>query len=293
MPDKHQHPGRLFVVGTPLGNLEDISLRALRILKEVNLIAAEDTRVCRKLLSHYSISTPATSFHEHSPPAKLRSLISALLEGKDIALVSDAGMPAISDPGEKLVAACIAEGIEVIPIPGPSAAVTALAVSGLPAAEFIFIGFLPRSGKERRRALEELAAQPQTLLLFEAPHRLSKTLADLREILGNRRAAAARELTKKFEEVVRGSLQEIADHFSPHPPRGEITLVIEGAPPKSKEEERTGEIRALPAALEQARALMKAGASAKEAARKIASASGLSRRLLYNALQKPEDISSG
>jgi len=286
MPRESQKPGRLFVVGTPLGNLEDISLRALRTLKEVDLIAAEDTRVCRKLLSHYSISTPTSSFHEHTPPAKLQQLIAQLLAGKEIALVSDAGMPGISDPGEKLVAECIAQGIEVIAIPGPSAAITALAISGLPAQGFIFAGFLPRRGPERRQALAELAGQPRTMILFEAPHRLMQTLGDLEKALGDRRAAAARELTKKFEEVVRGSLQEIAAYFSAHPPRGEITLVIEGAPAKSIEEARAGESRALPAALEQARALMKAGASTREAARQAAAATGLSRRLIYNALQK-------
>ncbi len=344
MAEQSQKLGRLFVVGTPLGNLEDVSLRALRTLKEVRLIAAEDTRVCRKLLSRYSIATPTTSFHEHSPPEKLRSLVAQLLAGKDLALVSDAGMPGISDPGEKLVAECIAQGIEVVAVPGPSAVTTALAVSGLPTAQFVFIGFLPRKGKARREALEalrqaqsrpflcgkshperlvlseaegsrgaELASQPRTLVLYEAPHRLVRTLADLQTALGNRRAAAARELTKKFEEVVRGTLEEIAAHFTANPPRGEITLVVEGLHPHPAlphsasadlpmARQGGGDLVArrgsetppytipageeLSAAVAAARALMKRGFSAKDAAKEIAEVLGVSRRLLYNALQK-------
>jgi len=286
LPEHSPERGRLFVVATPLGNLEDISLRALRTLKEVDLIAAEDTRITRKLLSHFSISTPTTSFHEHSRPEKLRRLISELLAGKNLALVSDAGMPAISDPGEKLVAECIAQGIEVIAVPGPSAAITALAISGLPTAGFIFVGFLPRRRAERRKALAELAAQPRTLILYEAPHRLLATLADLRESLGNRRAAAARELTKKFEEVVRGRLEEIAAHFSTHPPRGEITLVIEGAPVAGGKPLPYEDESKIDAALAAAKALMKRGLTAKEAAKEVAAALAVSRRLLYNALQK-------
>ncbi|NIM04417.1 MAG: 16S rRNA (cytidine(1402)-2'-O)-methyltransferase [Armatimonadetes bacterium] len=279
--------GRLFVVGTPLGNLEDISLRALRILKEVDLIAAEDTRVCRKILSHYSISTPVTSFHEHSRPAKLRSIISRLGAGEKVALVSNAGMPGISDPGEKLVSECIAQEIDVVAVPGPTAVITALAISGLPTDGFLFTGFLPRRGKERSRALKELAGQPRTMILFESPRRLSRTLSDLRECLGNRRAAAARELTKKFEQVIRGRLEEIAEHFSIHPPRGEITLVVEGAGKETAEEKRARRSQIDASILKQAKTHMKQGLSAKEAAREIAAATGVSRRLLYNALQKP------
>jgi 16S rRNA (cytidine1402-2'-O)-methyltransferase len=279
-------PGRLYIVGTPIGNLEDITLRAVRILKEADLIAAEDTRVCRKLLSRYEISTPVTSFHEHSSTEKQRRLLSELASGKVIALVSDAGMPAISDPGEKLVAAAIAEGIEVIPIPGPSAVITALAVSGLPTAEFTFIGFLPRRQKERQRTLGELAALTHTLVFYEAPHRLVATLEDLFKILGNRRAVAARELTKKFEQIVRGELREIIEHFKANPPRGEITIVVKGLAKPASVEKQSSRSEIPPAALSSAKAMIKQGISAKDAAREIAAATGVSRRLLYNALQR-------
>jgi 16S rRNA (cytidine1402-2'-O)-methyltransferase len=250
------------------------------------LIAAEDTRVCRKLLSRYTISTPVTSFHEHSPSEKLCWLIAELAAGKDIALVSDAGMPAISDPGEKLVAEAISHGIEVIPIPGPSAVVTALAVSGLPTAEFTFIGFLPRRQKARQKALKDLSDLTHTLVFYEAPHRLVATLEDLFKVFGNRRAVAARELTKKFEQIVRGELSGIIEHFKANPPRGELTLVVEGMtkPAAAEAQARSREI--LPAALASAKAMMKQGVSAKDAAREIAAATGISRRLLYNALQK-------
>ena len=284
MPDKSPKAGRLFVVATPLGNLEDITLRALRVLKEVDLIAAEDTRVAHKLLSHYSISTPTTSFHEHSPPAKLRQLVAELRAGKDIALTSDAGLPGISDPGEKLVTECLAHGVEVVAVPGPSAAITALAVSGLPTGEFTFIGFIPRRGTARREVLASLAEQPRTLVIFEAPHRLLQTLADLRQAFGNRRAVAARELTKKFEQIIRGRLEELAAHFTAQAPRGEITLVVEGAPAESAPERQAREQAALPEALAQARELMAQGASTKEAARQVATQHGLSRRAIYNAL---------
>jgi 16S rRNA (cytidine1402-2'-O)-methyltransferase len=275
------HLGRLFIVGTPLGNLEDISLRALRTLKEADLIAAEDTRVTRKLLSHYAISTPLIAFHQHSSTNRLQQIIAELKGGKNIALVTDAGMPGISDPGEELAAACIAEGIVLEPIPGPSALITALAVSGLPTKEFIFVGFLNRQKAERKKQLQELAAQPRTLIFYEAPHRLAATLKDLLAILGNRQIVVGRELTKKFEEVLRGPLEEIIAHFAVNAPRGEFTLVVAGA-----EQEAAATKEVTDEFLTEARDLVAKGASIKEAAKEIAAARGVSRRLLYNALQK-------
>lgn len=229
--------GTLYLVGTPIGNLEDITLRALRVLREVDLIAAEDTRRTAKLLRHYDIHTPLTSYHEHNRRQKLPVLLQALQQG-DVALVSDAGMPGISDPGHELVRAAIEQGVRVVPVPGPSAVVTALVASGLPADRFTYLGFLPRERPERRRALQDVADIPHTLVLFEAPHRLVDTLADMVEVLGgHRRVAVARELTKVHEEFWRGTLEEALAHFRETPPRGEFTLVVEGAPPVSPAEE--------------------------------------------------------
>lgn len=220
--------GTLFVVATPIGNLEDITLRALRVLAEVDLIAAEDTRITRKLLSRYGISTPLTSYHRHSSPAKMESIIRQLQAGKNIALVSDAGMPGVSDPGSELVRRCVEAGIPLVPIPGASAVTTALAVSGLQTQEFVFIGFLPRSKAKLRRALDALAQDPRTLVIFESPHRILKTLTAINEIFGDRPLAVMRELTKKFEEIYRGTAAEALAHFSQQPPRGEFTLVVAG-----------------------------------------------------------------
>ena len=220
--------GTLYIVGTPIGNLEDISLRALRILGEVDLIAAEDTRRTRKLLTHYEINTPLTSYHEHNKLTKLDELLSTLQQ-KDVALVSEAGMPGLSDPGYELIQAAIARGIPVVPVPGPSALVTALVISGLPTDSFLFLGFLPRRKKQRRQILASVAGERRTLVAFEAPHRLRASLADLKAVLGDRRIALARELTKLHEEVWRGSVGQALAHFEETPPRGEFTLVIEGA----------------------------------------------------------------
>ena len=220
--------GTLYIVGTPIGNLEDVSLRALRILGEVDLIAAEDTRRTRKLLTHYGIETPLTSYHEHNKLAKLDELLSTLQQ-KDVALVSEAGMPGLSDPGYELIAAAIARGIPVVPVPGPSALLTALVISGLPTDSFLYLGFLPRRRKERRQLLASVARERHTLVAFEAPHRLRASLADLKDVLGDRRIATARELTKMYEEVWRGSVSQALAHFEESPPRGEFTLVIEGA----------------------------------------------------------------
>ena len=219
--------GTLYVVGTPIGNLEDISLRALRTLREVDLIAAEDTRTTRILLQAHQISTPLTSFHEFSTPAKLRQL-GERLESADVALVSDAGTPGVSDPGFPLIRAAIDAGHPVVPIPGPSAILAALVASGLPMHQFHFLGFLPRKTGERRRALAAVADEAATLIAFESPHRLRSALADASAVLGNRPMAAARELTKKFEEIARGTVDELLERYGREVPRGEFTLVFAG-----------------------------------------------------------------
>jgi 16S rRNA (cytidine1402-2'-O)-methyltransferase len=218
--------GTLYVVATPIGNLEDVTLRALRILREVSLIAAEDTRSTRRLLTHHSIRTRLLSYNEHNMSARTPQLLGALEKG-DIALVSDAGTPGVSDPGHQLIVAALQAGYAVVSIPGPSAVIAALTTSGLPMREFTFLGFLPRRSGERRRALTALAGEPRTLVFFEAPHRLRQTMDDIRSTLGERRMAVCRELTKVFEEVFRGSVSEALSHFAE--PRGEFTLVIAGA----------------------------------------------------------------
>lgn len=269
--------GTLYVVATPIGNLEDITLRALRILKSVSLVAAEDTRSARRLLRHYGIDTRITSFFEHSSPAKLASIV-RLLQTEDIALISEAGMPAISDPGYELVAAAIAQGAPVLPAPGPSAVLAALAVSGLPTDRFLYLGFLPRRSNERRRVLAGAAGEPGSLVFYEAPHRLLHTLDDMLVVLGDRRIAVARELTKVFEEVRRSTVSQALAHFQATAPRGEFTLVVEGntrpaaAPPADD---------ALQARLAE---LLAAGASAAAAARQAAAELGLPRRAVYKTI---------
>ena len=222
----HNSTGTLYLVSTPIGNLEDITLRALRILKEVELIAAEDTRQTRRLLTHYEIQTPVTSYFEGNQLAKRDKLLAQLKNGGAIALVSDAGTPTISDPGYPLLQACIAEGIPIVPIPGPSAVITAAAVSGLPLHNFTFEGFLsPKAGK-RKRQLTELKTEKRTLILFESPHRLVRFLADVLEVMGERNIVVARELTKRFEEIFRGNVSEALEKFQDTAPRGEFTILI-------------------------------------------------------------------
>ena len=215
----------LYVIATPIGNLEDISLRALRLLREVKLIAAEDTRTTRHLLNAYNIKTPLTSYHEHSRRAKLDYLLDYL--GKeDLALVSEAGMPGLSDPGYELIVAAIERGIPVVPIPGASAVITALVVSGLPTDQFLYVGFLPRRKGQRQRLLSSIVDEPRTIVAFETPHRLREALSDIEEIIGDRRIAVCRELTKIHEEIFWGRVSQAREHFDE--PRGEFSLVIEG-----------------------------------------------------------------
>jgi len=221
--------GRLYVVSTPIGNLEDITLRALRLLREVHVIAAEDTRHTRKLLSHFDIHTPLTSFYQHRQFRQAPGLVRQLLEGRNIALVTDAGTPGISDPGSVLVRMAIESGIEVTPVPGAAAAITLLSVSGLDTHAFVFEGFLPIKSGRKRRVLENLLREKRTLIFYESPHRLVKTLALLLEVLGDRQAAVGRELTKVFEEITRGTLSAAAAAYRDRKVKGELTIVVAGS----------------------------------------------------------------
>lgn len=218
--------GCLYLVATPIGNLEDITLRAIRVLKEADLIACEDTRQTQKLLQHYAIHKEMISYHAHNELTRAAELVIKLEQGTQVALVSDAGTPVISDPGHHLVTLCLRHHIPVIPIPGPSAVIAALAVSGLPTEEFLFVGFLPSRAGARRKALEALKSEPRTIVLYEAPHRLVDTLADAAAVMGSRPAVVAREITKIHEEFLRGSLTELCDAARNRAPRGEITLLI-------------------------------------------------------------------
>jgi 16S rRNA (cytidine1402-2'-O)-methyltransferase len=264
----------LYVVGTPIGNLEDITLRALRILGEVQLIAAEDTRTTGRLLKHYNISTPMVSYHEYSGPGRISELV-AVLDRGDVALVSDAGMPGLSDPGFRLVQAAIEAGVTVVPIPGPSAAVTALVSSGLPTDSFLFLGFLPRQQAARRAALKTIASLPYTLVLYEAPHRLLHLLRDVVHTLGDRPVVVGRELTKLYEETWRGLASEAIDYFSQGKVRGEITLIIAGQQSQTDQWSESRVRQALD------RELAK-GLSRKEAAATVAQLSGWRKKEIYN-----------
>ena len=267
--------GKLYLVGTPIGNLEDITLRAIRTLKEVDLIAAEDTRRTGKLLQHLQISTPQISYHEHSQSSRIQELLERLQQGKSIALVTDAGMPSISDPGVKLVQAAIALSIAVIPIPGGTAAISALAASGLPTARFVFEGFLPQKEKERNSRLELLGKETRTVVLYEAPHRLLKTLTDLATTVGEEREIVlARELTKIHEEFWRGKIAEAIALYKQRQPKGEYTLVIQGAAQNSlimSEAELKLELQQL----------LDRGMTRSQACRQLAKFTSLSRREIY------------
>ena len=230
--------GTLYLCATPIGNLEDMTFRAVRVLGEVDLIAAEDTRNSIKLLNHFEIRTPMTSYHEYNKYEKGRRLVEKLLEGKDIALITDAGTPGISDPGEELVRMCCEAGIRVTALPGAAACITALTISGLPTRRFAFEAFLPSDKKEREAVLEELARETRTIILYEAPHRLQKTLRLLAERLGERRAAVCRELTKKHETVFQATLPETAAYYEVNEPKGECVLVIEGLSRQEIEREK-------------------------------------------------------
>jgi 16S rRNA (cytidine1402-2'-O)-methyltransferase len=219
----------LFIVATPIGNLEDITFRAVRILSEVDLIAAEDTRQTGILLKRYNINTPQTSYHKFNIKSKTGHLINLLQSGKTIALVSDSGMPGISDPGYELIKSAVEQNIRVEPIPGPSAVVTALAVSGLPTEKFVFIGFLPKKPGKKRKALIALQREEGTIIIYESPFRVLKTLTDIANTLGQRQIAICRELTKKFEEIIRGEAGDLAERLKDRKIKGEVVLVVEGS----------------------------------------------------------------
>jgi len=263
----------LYVVATPIGNLEDISLRALRVLREVKLIAAEDTRKTKRLLTKYDITTPLTSFHEYTKLPKINRILEHLEQG-DIALVSEAGMPGISDPGYEIVTAAVQREILVVPVPGPSVVTAALAVSGLPADRFTCLGFLPSRASGRRRLLESVAGELSTLVIFEAPHRLIVSMTDMLAILGDRKLAVCRELTKLHEEVFRGSISQALEHFTR--PRGEFTLVIEGKQGKEKPQ-LTDDIE------QWLKQMRHSGLPAREAIARVAGETQLSKKELYQA----------
>ncbi len=266
----------LYVVATPLGNLGDLSPRAADLLRRVPVVAAEDTRRTRGLLSHLGASPTLLSFHAHSRERRLETVLDILRDGRDVALVSDAGTPGVSDPGADLVAAARADGIAVVPIPGPSAVATALSAAGFPADRYLFLGFMPRKGGERARLLARATAEEWSVVFFEAPGRLGALLQDLARLAGpERQAAVARELTKVHEEFRSGTLAELADYYSEHDPRGEITLVLAGTGAPAPEEDRTGE------AAEHAVELLAEGLSRREVARRLTESHGLSRNDAY------------
>jgi 16S rRNA (cytidine1402-2'-O)-methyltransferase len=273
--------GQLYLVATPIGNLEDITLRALRVLQEVDLIACEDTRRTQKLLNHYEIKKPLVSYHEHNEMTRAPELVIELERGARIALVSDAGMPLISDPGHRLVSLCIRHRIPVVPIPGASALVAALAASGLSTDEFLFVGFLPARGGERRRALERLLPEKRTLVFYEAPHRLADTLRDAAALLGNRPACIAREVSKVHEEFRRGTLGELAANAASGPMRGEITLLI-GPPAAGETTAAHPTSPSLAARVEEL--VRQAKVDRKEALKIAAKESGLTRRAAYRQM---------
>lgn len=273
--------GCLYLVGTPIGNLEDITLRALRILKEVDQIACEDTRHTQKLLAHYDIHKPLVSYHEHNEMKRAAELAAAMEQGAKIALVSDAGMPLVSDPGHRLVALCLDKDIPVVPIPGPSALLASLSGSGMPTEEFLFVGFLPARTGERRRALERLRIEERTIILYEAPHRIAECAADALEVLGDRPACLAREVTKLHEEFLRGKLSEILKSVEERPPRGEITLIL-GPPSTAEVSERGESSQTLAARVEEL--MQQAHLGRKEALKLAAKERGLTRRAAYSQL---------
>ena len=275
--------GQLYLCATPIGNLEDITFRVLRILKEADLIAAEDTRNSRKLLNHFEIKTPMTSYHEYNKYDKGRWLVSQMEEGKQVALITDAGTPGISDPGEELVAMCWEAGIPVTSVPGPAACIAALTMSGLPARRFSFEAFLPQDKKQRQEVLEEMKRDTRTLILYEAPHRLIKTLEELLKELGNRRITVCRELTKKHETLFKTDLEKALDWYRENPPKGECVLVLEGrSREEMKAEERSRwEDISVPDHME---FYLKQGMEKKEAMKQVAKDRGVSKRDIYGIL---------
>lgn len=275
--------GTLYLVATPIGNLEDITFRALRVLREADIIAAEDTRQTLKLLNHFEIKNTLVSYYEHNKIEKGNYLIQKLMEGKNIAIVSDAGSPGISDPGEDLVRLAVEQGITVTMIPGPAAVITGLVVSGLPSGRFAFEGFLPMNKRVRAERLKSIREDTRTLVFYEAPHKLIHTLRDLREAFGNRRIVLARELTKKFEQIIRCTLDEAVAKYDAEPPKGEFVLILEGEDEKLLEEIRAESWNSI-SLEEHLRKYLDSGLARKEALKKVAEDRGLSKREVYNSL---------
>ncbi|HKV24499.1 MAG TPA: 16S rRNA (cytidine(1402)-2'-O)-methyltransferase [Candidatus Acidoferrum sp.] len=273
--------GCLYLVGTPIGNLEDITLRALRILKEVDQIACEDTRHTQILLQHYEIRKPLVSYHEHNELTRAPELLISLEQGAKIALVSDAGMPLVSDPGHRLVSLCLRHHVPVIPVPGPSALLAALAASGLPTEEFLFVGFVPARSGERRRTFERLRIEERTIIFYEAPHRIEECIADAREILGDRSACIAREVTKLHEEFRRGKLSDLATSLGERPAKGEITLLI-GPEDPAAARTTSDSMQSLADRVEEL--IHQAKLDRKDALKLAAKERGLSRREAYDKI---------
>ena len=274
--------GKLYLCATPIGNFEDITFRVLRTLKEVDVIGAEDTRHSIKLLNHFGIKTPMTSYHEYNKVEKAKYLVSLLQEGKNIALITDAGTPGISDPGEELVRQCYEAGIEVSSLPGPAACITALTMSGMATRRFAFEAFLPSDKKERAMVLAELAEETRTIVLYEAPHHLLRTLEELREQIGNRKITICRELTKKYEEAKQSFIDDMIDHYSLNEPKGEFVLVIEGKSfdEKVKEEQESWLELTIAEHLDY---YVNRGMNKKEAMKQVAKDRGISKRDVYQA----------
>lgn len=274
-------PGHLYVVATPLGNLGDLSARAIEVLRTVPVVAAEDTRRTRGLLTHLGASPHLLSYHAHSEERRLDTLLAMLQDGRDVALVSDAGTPAVSDPGTELVAAARAAGVTVVPIPGPSAVAVALSAAGLGGDRYLFLGFIPRKGSERTRLVQRAAAEEWSVVLFEAPPRLADLLADLAKAAGgSRRAVVARELTKLHEEIRGGTLDELVGYYGEHPARGELTVVMEGTGAPAEPPDRSGE------AVAQATQLLAAGMTRREVVRRITNTLGVPRNDAYRLVME-------
>lgn len=284
---KAKNQGTLYLCPTPIGNLEDITYRTLRILKEVDIIAAEDTRHTIRLLNHFEIKKPLTSYHEHNKQEKGKILINKMIHGESIALVTDAGMPAISDPGEDLVKLAIENNIDLVALPGPTAFVLALVVSGFSTRRFIYEGFLPQNKKARKEELEKFTSETRTVIIYESPHRLKDLLKDISTVLGNRILSISRELTKKYEEVFRGDIQACIDKFNQEDPRGEFILVIEGVSQEKIESEKQEEWQDL-TIKEHLNLCISQGMTKKEAIKTVAKQRKLHKNVVYQeALELP------
>lgn len=276
--------GTLYLCATPIGNLEDITLRVLRTLKEADLIAAEDTRNSRKLLNHFEIKTPMTSYHEYNKIEKAKELIGQMQDGKNVALITDAGTPGISDPGEEMVRMCYESGIQVTSLPGACACVTALTLSGLPTRRFCFEAFLPMQKKERQEILRELENETRTIILYEAPHRLTRTLTELAQLFGERKISICREMTKKYETIFQATVAEAVTYYQEHEPRGEYVLVLEG---KSRADSKLEEQRRWESLTveDHMQHYLSQGMEKKEAMKQVAKDRGVSKREIYRIVE--------